>query len=252
MKPSGYVKIHRKMLVNPVLNDHAPFNRQMAWFWLILNANYKPYKINWSGKNVTIPPGSIVMSKRELCRIFRWGNRRLNRFLNDLIFASMMTTQCHYRQLHIILSNYKDLQHTRITDEQRTPIQVEPFINGGLNNKKEEEEYIHVENSPDFDEFWKLYGKKIGSKVKCRKYFEGDLMVMDKYQITLEDHKKILAHIPKFKKSVSDMQYLPHPSTYLFQRMWESELEVDSAESEIDAIQRRDKERSREFLAQFK
>ena len=251
MKPSGYVKIHRKMLVNPVLNDHAPFNRQMAWLWMILNANYESYKRKWSGKNVTIPPGSIVMSKRELCRIFRWGNRRLNTFLNDLISASMMTMQMHHRQHHIILSNYKDLQNMRTATAQQPRTQPHRFINGSKRNNNKEE-YIHVENSPDFDEFWKLYGKKIGSKVKCRKYFEGDLMVMDKYQITLEDHKKILAHIPKFKKSVSDMQYLPHPSTYLFQRMWESELDIDSAESEIDAIQRRDKERSREFLAQFK
>ena len=251
MKPSGYVKIHRKMLVNPVLNDFTPFNRQMAWLWMILNANYESYKRNWAGKNVTIPPGSIVKSKRELCSIFRWGNRRLNRFLNDLITASMMTIQMHHRQHHIILSNYLELQNTRIATAQRTPIQADSFVDGSKRNNKEVIS-IHVENTHDFELFWKSYGKKIGSKVKCKNYWIGELLVMDKYRITVDDQEKILKHVPKYKQSVSDIKYLPHPSTYLYQRMWESELDVDSVESEADAVQRREKARSREFLAQFK
>ena len=119
-------------------------------------------------------------------------------------------------------------------------------------SKVKEKKVNNIGDSLDFEFFWKLYGKRLGSKAKCTNYWYGELRVMDKYQITLEDHKKILEHIPKFKKSISDMQYLPYPSTYLYQKMWESELDVDTVESEDDAVQRREKERSRKFLDQFK
>ena len=222
MKLGGYVYIHRKMLNNDVLRDSVPYSRCMAWLWMILNANFEPYTIYNSGIKWRISEGSIVKSKRELGKLFRWSNSRIETFLRDLKNSDMITIQKLYNTQHITLNNYSDLQKKGVTPDKSFANHKRNVYNGSNSNNK----VINNNILSDFDQFWSNYGKKVGSKVKCNKYWNGELKVMDGYKIKESDRVKILKHIPEYKKTVSDIQYLPHPSTYLYQRIWESELEV--------------------------
>ena len=222
MKLGGYVYIHRKMLNNDVLRDSTPYSRCMAWMWMILNANFEPYTIYNSGIKWSIPEGSIVMSKRKLAKLFRWSNSKMETFLRDLKNSDMITIQKLYNKQHITLNNYLDLQNKGVTPSNPLATQKRNVYNGSKRNNK----IINKTTMSNFDEFWTSYGKKVGSKVKCLKYWDGELKVMDGYKIKESDRGKILKHIPEYKKTVSDLQYLPHPSTYLYQRIWESELDI--------------------------
>lgn len=222
MKLGGYVYIHRKMLNNDVLRDSTPYSRCMAWMWMILNANFEPYTIYNAGITWRIPVGCIVKSKRELGKLFRWSNSRIETFLRDLKNSDMITIQKLYNTQHITLNNYLDLQHKGETLDKSFANHKRNVSDGSnINNK-----VINKTTMSNFDQFWSNYGKKVGSKVKCNKYWNGELKVMDGYKIKEGDRVKILKHIPEYKKTVSDIQYLPHPTTYLYQRIWESELEV--------------------------
>jgi hypothetical protein len=74
------------------------------------------------------------------------------------------------------------------------------------------EEQIWVFNQ--FDEFWKKYGKKVGRTPALKKWMK----------LQRVDVEKILETVDAFVLANPDLQYRPHPITYLNQRRWEDEL----------------------------
>lgn len=78
-----------------------------------------------------------------------------------------------------------------------------------------------------FNDFWSLYGYKIGDKKKCEKVWNF---------LTYEIQKTILSSLPEWKKNILKTQSLPYPETYLNQERWNDETEnmpTQSAKSEF-------------------
>jgi hypothetical protein len=65
-----------------------------------------------------------------------------------------------------------------------------------------------------FDSFWDLYDKKVG-KYKAKLLYD---------KISKDDKVKMFNHIPLYKQSKSDKQYLKDPETYLRNKAWEDEI----------------------------
>jgi hypothetical protein len=66
----------------------------------------------------------------------------------------------------------------------------------------------------DFDVFWKKYGKKVGRTPALKKFMK----------LKRVDIEKILATVDDFVIAHPDVQFRPHPLTYINQRRWEDEL----------------------------
>lgn len=73
-----------------------------------------------------------------------------------------------------------------------------------------------------FEEFWKLYPRKVGKFAAMKKW----------NKINEEDHPQILEKVTRLKDSIptkeGGLKYVPHPSTWLNQGRWldeEDELE---------------------------
>jgi hypothetical protein len=71
----------------------------------------------------------------------------------------------------------------------------------------------------DFDFFWNLYDKKVGSKTKCVKKWK---LLKD------EDRQKIIDTLPDFLNGIKDKKFQPHPETYLNNNRWEDEIHKNS------------------------
>lgn len=82
-------------------------------------------------------------------------------------------------------------------------------IDKQITNNKEQ---INIQ----FDTFWDLYDKKVGSKEKCQKKW---------VNLKAEERQKIIDTLPAFKSNIKDKQYQPHPETYLNQKRWNDILE---------------------------
>ncbi len=78
------------------------------------------------------------------------------------------------------------------------------------------------ENKIDFYVFWNLYEKKVGSKSKCEKKWNN---------LNLETQQKIIETLPKFKNSIKDKQYQPHPETYLNQERWNDDIQSNTEQA---------------------
>jgi len=107
---------------------------------------------------------------------------------------------------------------------------IETRINNGMKggrpkkplakpNAKPKQKLIENENENriniEFEDFWNLYAKKIGSKDNCEKKWNN-----------LKDieRQKIIDILPEYLKQFTELQYQPYPETFLNQRRWENEI----------------------------
>lgn len=77
-----------------------------------------------------------------------------------------------------------------------------PYGNGNIDNI-------------DFDNFWSLYGKKIGNKYACEKKWN---------KLKIEIQRKIIEILPEWKKQFDEIQFQPYPETFLNNNRWEDEI----------------------------
>jgi hypothetical protein len=94
-------------------------------------------------------------------------------------------------------------------------------IGKGIGIGKEKEEKI------DFEIFWNLYNKKVGSKDNCKKKW---------IKLTLGEQTKIIEILPKYKTQFEDIKFQPHPETFLNQRRWENDILVPVKKSIMSKI----------------
>ena len=65
-----------------------------------------------------------------------------------------------------------------------------------------------------FDEFWRLYSKKVDRKA-CERVYA---------RVSEKDRKLIKEHVPKYVQSTPDVQYRKNPLTYLHGACWNNEI----------------------------
>ena len=65
-----------------------------------------------------------------------------------------------------------------------------------------------------FSEFWDLYDKKIG-RPKSEKKWDS---------LSLEEQKKVLSYLPRYKAATPDKKFRKNPETFFNNKSWEDEL----------------------------
>lgn len=100
-----------------------------------------------------------------------------------------------------------------------------------LNEKLKELNHVSDNEKIDFSVFWELYGKKKGNKLKVEKKWN---------KLSLSTQEKIIETLPNFKKSISDIQYLPFPETYLNNERWNDEIEENLQEEKTGYVRQYD------------
>jgi len=87
-------------------------------------------------------------------------------------------------------------------------------------NENENKDGVEIENveileNYPFEDFWILYDKKRGDKVKLSKKWE---------KISDADRKKIFEYIPQYKLSQPNKEFRKDPETFLNNKSWNDEL----------------------------
>jgi len=80
----GWVKIHRKMLENPVVckdNDHLAI-----WIYLLVNATHKEIPAMFQGRKITLKPGQLVTGRKSIAEQLSVSESKVKRIL--LLFES--------------------------------------------------------------------------------------------------------------------------------------------------------------------
>ena len=200
---SGYIKLHRKILDNPLVmksSDHFAI-----WMYLLLNAAHKKYDTLIGSERVTLNPGQLITGRKKIAKDLKINESKVQRILKLFENCQQIEQQTNNLCRVISIVKWDDYQQSNIQlNNERT-------LNKNTNNIKN----IYIDQ---FNEFWNLYDKKV-SKPKAITAYNRALKKVD--------HNTIMDALKKQKKLWvgKDKAYIKHPTTWLNQECWEDEIE---------------------------
>lgn len=200
---NGYIKLHRKILDNPLVmksSDHFAI-----WMYLLLNAAHKKYDTLIGSERVTLNPGQLVTGRKKIAKDLRINESKVQRILKLFENCQQIEQQTNNLCRVISILKWDDYQQSNIQlNNERT-------LYKNTNNIKN----IYIDQ---FNEFWNVYNKKV-SKPKAITAYNRALKKVD--------HRTIMDALKKQKKLWvgKDKAYIKHPTTWLNQECWEDEIE---------------------------
>lgn len=161
---AGYIKIHRKMLDNPVVmkdSDHVT-----VWLYLLLNAAHASYSVIFNGKRISLQPGQLITGRRKIAEFTGVNESKVKRILNDFKIDQQIDQQsCSQNTLITVVNWHKyqisDQQNDqRVTNERPTSDQRVTTNNNinninNINNNKKRRRYSG--RNYDFEKLEKEY-----------------------------------------------------------------------------------------------
>lgn len=196
---SGYIKLHRKILENPVVMktpDHLA-----VWLYLLLNATHKGYDTMLEGQRITLKPGQLITGRKAISKALKINESKIQRLLKMFQSEQQIEQLTNPRCRLISILNWNEYQY----DEQQIKRQVNNKQTLYNNVKNDKNKY-----SADFEEFWTLYPKKVSKKKSYTSY---------KTALKTVNHQKILEslndHLVIWK--ATEVQFIPHASTWFNQ-----------------------------------
>lgn len=111
----GYIRVYRKTDDDPIF-EGEPFDKYHAWIWMISRANYKPTRILFGGKIITLKRGQFVTSVRKMSDKFGWSTNKTLRFLRLLESNGMIRKRSNTEKTLITIEKYSVYQDSRNTN----------------------------------------------------------------------------------------------------------------------------------------
>lgn len=117
---NGWVKIHRKLLENPIARKPNYFS---LWIHLLLKANHQDKKHMWNGEVIIIKEGQLVTGRKALSSETGIPETTIERILDYLVKSSQIGQQKTTKFRLITVINWKQYQtvdNKRTTNGQQT------------------------------------------------------------------------------------------------------------------------------------
>lgn len=130
----------------------------------------------------------------------------------------------HWEEIRLVKSETGRIGGLKSGESRRKKQTKQPLQKGSKSNQDEANEAVTV-NVTDtvikisFSEFWDLYDKKVGNRAACEKKWK---------KLKTEEQQQIIKMLPTYKIKTPDIQFRPFPETFLNQRRWENEDEINT------------------------
>ena len=79
MSNSGWIKLHRALLDNPVVMKDA--EHLAIWTWLLLNATHNGTDVMFHGKRITLKPGELTTGRQRIAKALKISEYKVQRVL---------------------------------------------------------------------------------------------------------------------------------------------------------------------------
>lgn len=78
----GWIKIHRKILDNPIVCKDSDY--MAVWIYLLLNATHKKIDAIFKGKRITLEEGQLITGRKAIAKTFDIQESKVKRILLEL------------------------------------------------------------------------------------------------------------------------------------------------------------------------
>jgi len=114
---NGWIKLHRKMLDNPVVFKDA--DHVAVWVYLLLEATHKEHPTMFGGKKIMLKPGQLVTGRKKIAEKTKVNEYKAMRILKTLESEQQIAQRTErYGSLITILA-WDEYQDTAQQDEQQ-------------------------------------------------------------------------------------------------------------------------------------
>jgi hypothetical protein len=206
-------KIHTSFWGDSFIQDLTP---EQKYFFLYLLTNDK-----------TKQCGIYEITVRQMCYDTGYNEDTIKKLLE--FFNSKGKIQYSEETKEIALKNWAKFNDsssphvkTCINNElklvkNRLLIEYIYSIYTDAQEEQEEEQEQEQEVNIDFNDFWDLYDKKVGEKIKLQKKWKS---------LKDSDRSLIMEYIPKYKIAQPDKKFRKDPQTFINNKSWLDELIV--------------------------
>ena len=117
MNNQGWIKLHRKILSNPIaIKDSDHFS---IWCYLLLNATHTPYPTIFEGKKIILQAGQLITGRKSISSFWNISESKVQRILKRLENEQQIEQQTTPRNRLITVLNWDIYQDSERQSEQQ-------------------------------------------------------------------------------------------------------------------------------------
>ena len=139
LNAEGWIKLHRKLLDNPVTmkdTDHLA-----VWIYLLLNASHNEHPALFKGEKIILKPGQLITGRKSIALALHIDESKVERILKSLKSEQQIEQQTSSKNRLISITNWEFYQQSEQQNEQqvnnkRTTSEQQVNTNKNIKNDK--------------------------------------------------------------------------------------------------------------------
>lgn len=108
MKDSGWIKLHRKLLDNPLVMKDA--DHVAIWIFLLLNATHGDYPAIFKGNKIILKPGQLITGRKAIANLLLISESKVRRILDEFENDHQIDQQTSNKNRLITIVNWQSYQ----------------------------------------------------------------------------------------------------------------------------------------------
>ena len=113
----GWIKIHRKILENPIICKDSDY--LAVWIYLLLNATHKEIPALFKGKKIILQKGQLITGRKSMASQLKISESKIFRIINDYKSEQQIEQQTSNKNSLITILNWDKYQQIEQQNEQQ-------------------------------------------------------------------------------------------------------------------------------------
>ena len=209
----GWIKIHRKILENPIICKDSDY--LAVWIYLLLNATHKEIPALFKGKKIILQKGQLITGRKSMASQLKISESKIFRIINDYKSEQQIEQQTSNKNSLITILNWdkyqqieqqneQQMNNKRTTNEQQ--MNTNKNVKNGRNNISASEETSSADTA------------KANSKHKYGEY--GNVLLKDEELQKLKEEYENWEELIKYLDEYIEMKGYKAKSHYLCIKKW--------------------------------
>lgn len=140
---NGWIKLHRKLLDNPIIMKDA--EHLAVWMYLLLNATHAEYPALFKGQKIMLQPGQLITGRKSIADKLVINESKVRRILDCFESDQQIDRQRSNKNTLISLKNWDKYQilDQQMTNKRPTSDQ-QVTTNKNIKNNKNDKNVINI------------------------------------------------------------------------------------------------------------
>lgn len=114
---NGWIKLHRKILDNPIVTKDADY--LAVWVYLLLSATHEEYSALFMGSKITLKPGQLITGRKSIAEHLSINESKVKRILIDFENYQQIGRQRSNKNSLISILNWEKYQFVDQQNDHR-------------------------------------------------------------------------------------------------------------------------------------